>query len=71
MAGIDDAYAAIQRFLDTAKLPVAVEPGAEPLSMEKHGYDVLLSGGRLSLHVWTSQRNLVRRTTGPAGDANG
>jgi hypothetical protein len=69
MGGIDEAYAAVQRFLATAKQPAAIEPGAELLLIEKDCCDVQLSGSRLMLHVWTSERNLVRRITGIASDA--
>jgi hypothetical protein len=52
------------RFLKTARAPVVVEPGTEPIPLTAGSYEILEESGRLTLQAWTSDRNFVRRITG-------
>jgi hypothetical protein len=71
MPALEDAYDAINRFLASARQPAAVEPGAEPLAIESDRFGLELAGGRLTLHIWSDNRNLVRRITGISTEDTG
>lgn len=57
------AYEAIQRFLASAKTPVLVEAGSEPIPLTVDSYAVEFGSGRLTVQAWDRSRNLVRRVT--------
>jgi hypothetical protein len=71
MAAVENTYEEIQRFLAVAKQPAIVEPGAQPILLERDGWQLELAKGRLTLHAWTRERNLVRRIRGLSSAAPG
>ncbi len=52
---------AIERFLATAKRPVLIEPGDDPLAVTSNTFNLSERGGTLTLECWNDTRNLVRR----------
>lgn len=48
-----------------------MDPGAEPLEIDSERCDVQVTAGRLIVHVWSAERNLVRRITGVAHESAG
>lgn len=55
-----DILPVIEQFLAQARLPVAIEPGADPMPLEP-GQFTLTGKGRLLLECWTESRTLARR----------
>lgn len=55
-----DILPVIEQFLAQARLPVAIEPGADPIPLEP-GQFALTGKGRLLLECWTESRTLARR----------
>jgi hypothetical protein len=59
-----EADAAIERFLNASRQPVLLEPGEDPFTLEPDSYCIDDINGRLTIQVWDTYRNLVRRVTG-------
>jgi hypothetical protein len=55
------AQASIRAFLEAARQPVALEPGYDPVPVTAGCWELIEAGNRLTLQVWTDDRNLVRR----------
>jgi hypothetical protein len=56
-----EAHAAIERFLIASRQPVLLEPGEDPFELAAGSYAIDREGGRLTIQVWDTYRNLVRR----------
>jgi hypothetical protein len=52
---------AIERFLQTARTPVLIEPGEDPLEICPDKFVLGSRGGMCTLECWSETRNLVRR----------
>lgn len=59
-----EAHEAIQRFLSSAREPVLIEPGMDPMPLSPGGYEVQFERGRLHVQAWTAQKTLSRLITG-------
>jgi hypothetical protein len=54
-------YLAIERFLETSRQPVLMEPGEDPLPLNSGNFHLNWSGQAVTLEAWGEMRNLVRR----------
>ncbi|HYP14832.1 MAG TPA: hypothetical protein VEQ63_12970, partial [Bryobacteraceae bacterium] len=54
-------HEAVRTFLATASRPAAIEPGELPIQLQSGNYSLEVAGGRLTLHAWDRDRNVVRR----------
>ena len=52
---------AIETFLETARKPVLIEPGEDPLDILPDKFVLGSRGGLCTLECWNETRNLVRR----------
>jgi hypothetical protein len=52
---------AIKRFLETARKPVLMEPGEDPLEIHADKFVLGTRGGACTIECWNDIRNLVRR----------
>jgi hypothetical protein len=52
---------AIARFLETARRPVLIEPGEDPLPIQADKFVFAARGSACTLECWDDTRNLVRR----------
>ena len=52
---------AIESFLETARQPVLIEPGEDPLDILPDKFVLGSRGGLCTLECWNETRNLVRR----------
>jgi hypothetical protein len=59
--GPREAYLAIERFLETSREPVLMEPGEDPLPIGADNFQLNCSGQAVTLEAWGETRNLVRR----------
>lgn len=55
---------AIEAFLATAREPVLIEPGEDPMPVTPGGHAFEERRGRLTLECWEEHRNLVRKISG-------
>jgi hypothetical protein len=69
--GAEQAHAAIQRFLASARQPVLLEPGDEKIPLTDDSHSIEYQKPRLTLQAWTRDRNIVRRVLGVAGEKPG
>jgi len=60
----EEARAAIEAFLASARQPALLEPGEELLPLGEGNFALELRGARLTLQAWDRTRNLTRRITG-------
>jgi hypothetical protein len=60
----EEARAAIEAFLASARQPALLEPGEELLPLGEGSFALELRGTRLTLQAWDRTRNLTRRVTG-------
>ncbi|HVW11344.1 MAG TPA: hypothetical protein VHC90_22315 [Bryobacteraceae bacterium] len=51
----------VERFVAAAAQPAVLDPGEEPLLLTAENWTISEWNGRLTLQVWESHRNLVRR----------
>src|SRR5512138_3070277 len=58
-----EVQAAIERFLNTSRQPVLLEPGEDQFALVRGSFCVNLENGRLTIQVWDARRNLVSRVT--------
>jgi hypothetical protein len=56
-----DAYAAIQRFLESSRRPAVLDPGDDPIPIGPDNFKLERRGQAVTLEVWSETRNLVRR----------
>jgi hypothetical protein len=61
--GPAEARAAIERFLNASRQPVLLEPGEDHFVLEPGSFAIESGNGRLTIQVWDTHRNLVRRIT--------
>jgi hypothetical protein len=59
-----EVLAAIERFLNASRQPILLEPGEDHFALETGSYSIESENGRLTIQVWDSRRNLVRRVMG-------
>ena len=59
----EEARAAIEAFLASARQPALLEPGEELLPIGDGNFALELRGARLTLQAWDRTRNLTRRVT--------
>lgn len=68
---LEQARAAIERFLATSKQPVVLETGDQPIPIGRDNYALGWRSGYLTLEVWNDERNLSRRITAIARETRG
>ena len=57
----EDLQARLQRFLESCREPVVVEPGEAPVALEPGKFSLETRGSSCVLHAWGEQVNIVRR----------
>lgn len=70
-AGPQAVCDAIREFLASARMPVLLDPGEEPLPIEAGNIVLTPRGGAASIECWSQTRNLVRRVRRVAGAGRG
>jgi len=55
------AQKAIERFLQTSRQPVLLEPGGDPIALEPENFALTARGEAVTIEAWDEKRNLVRR----------
>ena len=55
------AQQAIERFLQTSRQPVLLEPGGDPIALEPENFALTARGEAVTIEAWDEKRNLVRR----------
>jgi len=60
----EEARAAIEAFLESARQPALLEPGEDLLPLADGNFAIELHGARPTLQAWDRTRNLTRRVTG-------
>jgi hypothetical protein len=61
----------IRRFLAACREPVVLEPGEEPIALDRNRYTLEPRGDSCVLHAWSESANLVRRITAIVGESRG
>jgi hypothetical protein len=56
-----DVYAAVERFLASARKPILLDPGEEPFPISSGNFVLIPRGSFATIECWTETRNLVRR----------
>jgi hypothetical protein len=69
--GAEEARAAIERFLESAKNPALLEPGEELIPLVDGCFALEPRNGRLTIEAWDEHRNLTRRIVGIREEARG
>ena len=67
----EEARAAIEAFLASARQPALLEPGEELLPLGEGNFAIELRGARLTLQAWDRTRNLTRRVLSVGAAASG
>ena len=67
----EEARAAIEAFLSSARQPALLEPGEELLPIGDGNFALELRGARLTLQAWDRTRNLTRRVISVGTAASG
>jgi hypothetical protein len=52
---------AIEKFLQTSRRPVLVEPGDDPIAIARDSFVLTTRGGSVTIECWDEKKNLVRR----------
>jgi hypothetical protein len=65
------AHAAIERFLASARQPVLLEPGDDPLPVTSTNFSLTARGNIVTVECWNDTKNLVRRVRGIRGERRG
>jgi hypothetical protein len=65
------AHAAIERFLVSARQPVLLEPGDDPLPVTSTNFSLTARGNVVTIECWNDTKNLVRRVRGIRGERRG
>lgn len=65
------AHAAIERFLASARQPVLLEPGDDPLPVTSTNFSLTARGNIVTVECWTETKNLVRRIRGIRNERRG
>ena len=65
------AHAAIERFLVSARQPVLLEPGDDPLPVTSTNFSLTARGNIVTIECWNDTKNLVRRVRGIRGERRG
>jgi hypothetical protein len=60
-SGRPERYVVIERFLETSRQPVLMEPGEDPLPLSPGNFHLNWNGQAVTLEAWGEMRNLVRR----------
>lgn len=56
-----DAQQTIERFLQTSRRPVLLEPGSDPIALIPGSFALTARGEAVTIEAWDEKRNLVRR----------
>jgi hypothetical protein len=67
----ESAHAAIERFLASARQPVLLEPGDDPLPVTSTNFSLTARGSIVTVECWSNTKNLVRRIRGIRGEKRG
>ncbi|HEX5431640.1 MAG TPA: hypothetical protein VFW83_06725 [Bryobacteraceae bacterium] len=59
-----ELYTAIERFLESCRQPVAMDPGEDPIPIGPDNFRLESCGSMVAIEVWSETRNLVRRIRG-------
>jgi hypothetical protein len=62
--GAHEAYLALERFLESSKRPILIEPGEDPFTLSRETLAITQRDAFLLLECWDEKRSLVRRVTG-------
>jgi hypothetical protein len=65
------AHAAIERFLASARQPVLLEPGDDPIPVTSTNFSLAARGNIVTIECWNDTKNLVRRVRGIRGERRG
>jgi len=60
----DELRAEIESFLDSCRRPAAIEPGLDPLPIDRENLRMTNHRGGLLFEVWSNERTLARRLSG-------
>jgi len=55
------AHQAIERFLQTSRQPVLLEPGGDPIALQAGNFALTARGEIVTIEAWDERRNVVRR----------
>jgi len=65
------AHAAIERFLQTSRQPVLLEPGDDPFPVSSTNFSLTARGNIVTIECWSDTKNLVRRVRGIRSERRG
>jgi hypothetical protein len=68
---MSSARETIERFLETSRMPVALEAGDDPLPIQADTFALTERGGTVTIECWSQTRNLVRRVRGVHSEKRG
>lgn len=60
----------VSSFIGTAKEPLVIEPGQEPIPILLGCWQIWTEAGRIHFQAWSTDRNLLRRVTGIRSRSN-